>query len=173
MRNDPKYCYITLALSLILGFVVYSLFSNGILLSASIIFIPLLAIGAASLLAWLMAGIHCGRTAVFRSSYCGCGVLSVIGSIGLILSIAFSSSLADYRSTLFYVSMGFAAAFLTLLLGGIGTFLQAYVCFSRFSAGEPVSPISEQPSPSFPPQSSQNTRGGRSSSSGLGNRYIC
>ena len=129
MKNSTRFCILTLVLSMLLAFVIFTLSAGGILVldTSSRIFGLLIAFSCVLLSALLLGSLSAARRSL-RSVSC-CVSLSAAGGGFLVIS-AFLTSFSPSRSGIaFSIGIALCFFFLALLVGGI--FCLLHGLFSR------------------------------------------
>lgn len=119
MKNSTRFCILTLVLSMLLAFVIFTLSAGGILVldTSSRIFGLLIAFSCVLLSALLLGSLSAARRSL-RSVSC-CVSLSAAGGGFLVIS-AFLTSFSPSRSGIaFSIGIAFCFFFLGLLIGGV------------------------------------------------------
>ena len=119
MKNSTRFCILTLVLSMLLAFVIFTLSAGGILVldTSSRIFGLLIAFSCVLLSALLLGSLSAARRSL-RSVSC-CVSLSAAGGGFLVIS-AFLTSFSPSRSGIaFSVGIALCFFFLGLLVGGV------------------------------------------------------
>ena len=119
MKNSTRFCILTLVLSMLLAFVIFTLSAGGILVldTSSRIFGLLIAFSCVLLSALLLGSLSAARRSL-RSVSC-CVSLSAAGGGFLVIS-AFLTSFSPSRSGIaFSIGLALCFFFLGLLVGGV------------------------------------------------------
>ena len=119
MKNSTRFCILTLVLSMLLAFVIFTLSAGGILVldTSSRIFGLLIAFSCILLSALLLGSLSAARRSL-RSVSC-CVSLSAAGGGFLVIS-AFLTSFSPSRSGIaFSIGIALCFFFLSLLIGGV------------------------------------------------------
>lgn len=157
VKNSTRFCIITLVLSMLLAFVIFTLFANGILVlhTSSRIFDLMIAFSCI-LLSALLLGALSGNHGRLHPFSC-CGSLAAAGG-GCLAITAFLTSLSTaFSGIVFSIGIALCFFFLSLFAGGIfcllhGLFSQEQEKGSRQEENT-VRPLSRSaPSDSFSPR---------------------
>ena len=126
MKNSTRFCILTLVLSMLLAFVIFTLSAGGILVldTSSHIFGLLIAFSCILLSALLLGSLSAARRSL-RSVSC-CVSLSAAGGGFLVIS-AFLTSFNPSRSGIaFSIGIALCFFFLGLLVGGVSACCMAF-----------------------------------------------
>ena len=118
MKN-PRLSYIVFGIALIVGFIVYSLFSVELLtVTTPLAFFLVTAVIATAILAVFLT-IRTKKKEVF----CNCGILTIVGAaVTAVLSLILSL-VAIPTGTIFFIVVAILFFFIVLLFGGIVCYL--------------------------------------------------
>ena len=132
MNSTSQHCCLSLILAILIGALAFLLSSQGLLDASALpaIFFAAMVIGVILMIVIYRSMLRAEKTQLTRSAYCCCGNLSVMGSVGLILSALLSLALQTSRlPLLIHLGLGLVFFFLALSLLGLWCFLNAlYRC---------------------------------------------
>lgn len=138
MKNTVKLCIITLVLGMLLAFVIFTLFANRILtLDTDSHMFDILIGFACILLAALLLGILAGDYSRLQRAYSCCGLLSMLGGTGLVLTAFLTSLSPSYAGIPFSIGIALCFFFLVLFLGGLICLLQGYFSQTQYPYAGP------------------------------------
>lgn len=135
MKNSTRFCIVTLVLSMLLAFVIFTLFAGGILvLDTSSRIFELLAAFSCILLSALLLGSLLAAQSPKRPASC-CVSLSAAGGGLLALSAFLTSFSATFSGIAFSIGIALCFFFLALLIGGVFCLLHGLFSQEREGCG--------------------------------------